>query len=176
MSDTTEKDLEDMGLVQTSPGVWVPKKTAEKVEKIRAVENKKVQAGPREVSIDGPPTFYVIRGVKHYLTANAFLYQKHWTVRSKIMKYAKAFLKDYMQQLEPLKAHTTLMVTFSVKKKITPLMDFDVDNRGYFWGKVFQDVLQDMKLVPNDNAHWISKVYYEFDWKRKEDNLTFKIL
>ncbi len=176
MSGTTEKDLKAMGLVEVSPGNWVPKKTAEAVEKIRAVDNKKVQTGPREVSIDGPPTYYDIRGNRHYLTANALLYQKHWSVRAKIMKKAKAFVEEYMQQLEPLEPHSTLLVVFSVKKKITPDMDFDVDNRGYFWGKMFQDVLQDMGLVSNDNAHWISKVYYEFDWKRKEDNLTFRIL
>ena len=168
--------MKAMGLVETSPGTWVPEATAKKVEKIRKQREKKLQTNPKEVTIDDPPTYYDIGGERKYLTANALLYQKHWSVRSSIMKKAKKFLEEYMTHLKPLEAHSTLVVVFSVKKKVSPDMDFDVDNRGYFWGKMFQDQLQDMGLVPNDNAHWISKVHYEFDWKRKEDNLTFKIL
>lgn len=176
MSSTTEKDLEDMGLVQTSPGIWVPKKTAKKVEKIKADNTLPTQGNPKELVIDGPPTYRVIKDKKYYLSGNLFYSSIHWTIRKNITIWAKGFLKERMLHLKPLEPRTTLLVVFSVKREITPNMNLDVDNRCGFWAKMFQDVLEDLGLVTNDNAYWISKVHYEFDWKRKEDNLTFKIL
>ena len=176
MSDFSKEHMKGMGLVEVSPDVWIPKSMAEKVAKIKAKEAKKYQGNPKELSIDGPPTYRVVNGTKYYLTANVFFASHHWKVRNNITTWAKGFLKERMLHLKPLKARSTLLVIFSLKREITPKMNLDTDNRGFFWGKMFQDVLEDLELVPNDNAYWIPKVHYEFDWERKEDNLTFKIL
>lgn len=168
--------MKGMGLVETSPGVWVPKKVAEKVNKIRAKESKKYQGNPRELSIDDPPTYRTIDGTRYYLTANVFFASHHWKIRNNIANWAKQYLKERMAHLKPVDARSRLLVVFSTTRKIGPKTRYDVDNRGYFWGKMFQDVLQELDLVAEDNAYWIGKVHYEFDHKRKEDNITFKIL
>lgn len=175
-NNTTEEDLKAMGLVETSPGTWVPKSVAKKVEKIKAKEAKKYQGNPKEVSIDGPPTYYEIKDKRYYLTANVLLSHDHWIVRNTIVAWAKKFLTERMLHLKALEPRSILLVVFSTTRKIGPLTRYDVDNRGYFWGKMFQDALEDLGTVKVDNAYWITEVRYKFDWKRKEDNLTFKIL
>lgn len=182
VKNPTGDELRKMGLVENEDGSYsVPrpplsKKMAAKVKKIEKAKAARYQGDPRVLDIPSPPTFYMIDGTKYYLTANVFFASHHWRIRKKITTWAKKFLHERMLHLKPLKARTTLLVVFSVKREITPKMNFDIDNRGYFWGKMFQDVLEDLNLVLNDNTYWISKVHYEFDWKRKEDNLTFKIL
>lgn len=179
--NASTEDLEKMGLVEGPPGTWSqPKpdlgpKMAAKVQKIQE-KKARSQANPKEVVIDDPPTFRKLDGTKYYLTANVFFASYHWKVRKHITTWTKNYLKPRMRHLKPLAAHSTLLVVFSVKREITPKMNFDVDNRGYFWGKMFQDQLEKMELVPNDNAYWISKVHYEFDYELKEDKITFRIL
>ena len=178
----TEDDLKKMGLVENEDGSYsVPrpplsKKMAAKVQKIEKAKAARYQGNPREVVIDDPPTYRTIKGTKYYLSGNLFYASIHWTIRQNVTTWAKGYLKERMLHLKPLEPRTTLLVVFSVKREITPKMNLDVDNRCGFWAKMFQDVLEDLNLVLNDNAYWISKVHYEFDWKRKEDNLTFKIL
>ena len=130
------------------------------------------------IEILNPPTFYLMgkKQTKYYLTAQVFYSGIHFTVRSKIVKFVKAFLMAECGRLKPLEPRSTVELIFSTSRKITSKTAYDLDNRGYFWGKMLLDVFQkELNLIPNDNVWWIDKVIYSFDHSRKDESITIKI-
>ena len=98
--------------------------------------------------------FYVVGNKKHYLTANIFYGGVHWAIRSKIVDYAKAELLQYISAIPPLKDFPIhIEVGYHSSKKT-----FDIDNKAYFWAKVFIDLIKTKKFVPDDNVRFISSI------------------
>lgn len=102
----------------------------------------------KEIIIDSPPTFYQIKKKreseklgydvfdKHYLTANLFFNNNtSFFVISKIVQDCKKFLRDKSGYIPPLEK-MRLEIEIHASKHI------DLDNRAYFWKKLFMDVLK----------------------------------
>lgn len=102
----------------------------------------------KEIVINDPPTFYKNKKIKkskeagedvfdkHYLTANLFYTQNvHYHVISKITHEVKLFLLDKIGVLPELEK-MRLEIEIHASKHI------DLDNRAYFWKKLFMDILK----------------------------------
>ena len=132
----------------------------------------------QQIEILNPPTFYLMgkKQKKYYLTAQVFYSGIHFTVRSKIVAFVKALLVAECGRLKPLEPRSTVELVFSTSRKISSKTPYDIDNRGYFWGKMLLDVFQkELNLIPNDNVWWVERVIYSFDPDRKDDSITIKI-
>jgi hypothetical protein len=102
----------------------------------------------KEIVILDPPTYYAIKKVKksreagedvfdkHYLTANLFYIQNvSYHVVSKIIYDCKKFLRDAIGELPEIEKMSLEFEYHSTK-------DIDLDNKSYFWRKLFMDVLK----------------------------------
>lgn len=103
----------------------------------------------KEIIIDNPPTKYVdrkktkidpktgkLKENTHYLTANIFYSGIPHYLRSKIINAIKEYLINYMVDIPKLqKARIVLIYS-------KPQDTFDLDNKAYFWLKVFLDLLK----------------------------------
>jgi len=174
-NNMSTEDLERLGLVEDKDGNWGAPKKNPLSSFVLPNKNSKERYLPQIVTVDDPPMFYKIKKNKYYLTAQVFYAGIHWSTRKKIVDKAKSFLKRQTKSLVPLHPKSTLTVIISSKRTITETMNYDIDNRGYFWGKIFQDALEDRKLVKNDNVYWITEVRYRFNHDLKEERLIFEI-
>lgn len=131
------------------------------------------------VEILNPPTFYIMgkkKPKKYYLTSQLFYSGIHFSVRTKIVKFVKALLVAECRHLKPLEPRSTVELIFSTSRKITSKTAYDIDNRGYFFGKMLLDVFQkELNLIPNDNVWWVQRVVYTFDPNRKDESIVIKI-
>jgi len=102
----------------------------------------------KEIVIENPPTFYTIKKKreseklghdvfdKHYLTANLFFNNNlSFFVVSKIIRECKKFLLEKSGYIPPLEK-MRLEIEIHASKHI------DLDNRAYFWKKLFMDILK----------------------------------
>ena len=112
----------------------------------------------KEIIINDPPTFFQIlqkrksieagKNVyqKHYLTANLFFNNgtSYFTI-SKIVQDCKLFLKSemgYIPEMEKMR----LEIEYHSNKHI------DLDNKAYFWKKIFLDILKTPTPKQLENA------------------------
>jgi hypothetical protein len=102
----------------------------------------------KEIVIENPPTFYSIKKKreseklgydvfdKHYLTANLFFNNNlSFFVVSKIIRDCKKFLLEKSGYIPPLEK-MRLEIEIHASKHL------DLDNRAYFWKKLFMDILK----------------------------------
>lgn len=102
----------------------------------------------KEIIIESPPTFYQIKKVKksleagvdvfdkYYLTANLFFNNAtSFHIISKIVQENKIYLRDKIKYLPPLEK-MRLEVEYHSLKAI------DLDNRLYWWTKLFLDIIK----------------------------------
>lgn len=104
----------------------------------------------KEIKIMSPPTKYTVRYKKpkfdkhgklithtdYYLTANLFFNNKTSVfIISKIVDETKRFLLPYMKGLPEIEK----MRLEIIYRKTT---DIDIDNVGFFWRKLFMDILK----------------------------------
>ena len=102
----------------------------------------------KEVVIDNPPTFYQIKKVKaskeageeiftkYYLTSNLFFNNgTSFHIISKIVQDCKIYLRDNIGYLPPLEKMRLEIEYHSLKA-------VDLDNRLYFWNKLFLDIIK----------------------------------
>ena len=59
--------------------------------------------------------------------------------------------------------------------KVKGKVQWDLNNKAYFWDKIFTDLLQDSNLLGEDNVYHIPRVIYEFNPEIKKDTLTIEI-
>ena len=195
----TEQDLKNMGLVENKDGTWSKKRfTTEGLKKKNYVKKEEgimpliigkdgdilkydplKWEGKRksyEIEIKNPPVFFIVGKRKCYCTANAFYSTPHWKVRDDMKQAAWAYLAKYVAMISsPLQPSTTLEYIFSERRKIGPKTLYDIDNRGFFWDKMFSDLLEYSNLVPQDNAFFLSRKIYRFDETIKQKRLIIKI-
>ena len=114
---------------------------------------------------------------KIYATAQAFYSGIHFIIRNDIKSQAKAFLTGHFVNVidKVLPPGTGIVFIFSDKRKITPTIKYDIDNRGYFWDKVFSDALEDAALIPEDNVFFLPTKIYHFDNVLKKDQIRILI-
>jgi len=102
----------------------------------------------KEIIILDPPTYYSVKKVKkskaagedvfdkHYLTANLFYIQNvSYHVVSKIIYDCKKYLKEHIGDLPELER---IYLEFEYHSK----KDIDLDNKSFYWRKLFMDVLK----------------------------------
>lgn len=102
----------------------------------------------KEIIIESPPTFYQIKKVKKskeagvdvydkfYLTANLFFNNAtSFHIISKIVQEVKIYLRDKIKYLPPLEK-MRLEVEYHSLKAV------DLDNRLYWWTKLFLDIIK----------------------------------
>lgn len=102
----------------------------------------------KEIIIESPPTFYQIKKVKksiedghdvfdkYYLTANLFFNNAtSYHIISKIVQECKIFLKEKIGILPEIEK-MRLEIEYHFNKHI------DLDNKIFFWKKLFLDVLK----------------------------------
>lgn len=100
--------------------------------------------------------------VKVYLTANIW-YGSHGS--SKNDKIVRASAKDismfYLNRLVSAAPRCTGKIRVTVVYS-TPKKSFDMDNKGYFWGKLFQDYLVKKGRLISDTVEYVTEVHYEY--------------
>lgn len=102
----------------------------------------------KEIVFIHPPTYYAIKKVKkskelgedvftkYYLTSNLFFNNAtSFHIISKIVQECKIYLKDNIGYLPPLEK-MRLEIEYHSPKAI------DLDNRLYFWNKLFLDIIK----------------------------------
>lgn len=102
----------------------------------------------KEIVFVDPPTYYAIKKVKkskelgedvftkYYLTSNLFFNNAtSFHIISKIVQECKIYLKDNIGYLPPLEK-MRLEIEYHSPKAI------DLDNRLYFWNKLFLDIIK----------------------------------
>lgn len=97
---------------------------------------------------------YMVGKRKHYLTANIFYGGVHWAIRSKIVEMAKSELSVLAHSIPPIKDFPIAIEINYISSKKT----FDIDNKAYFWAKVFVDYIKTHKVIPDDNVRFISTI------------------
>ena len=102
----------------------------------------------KEIVILNPPTYYAIKKVKkskelgedvftkYYLTSNLFFNNAtSFHIISKIVQECKIYLRDNIGYLPPLEKMKLEIEYHSLKA-------IDLDNRLYFWNKLFLDIIK----------------------------------
>lgn len=153
----------------------------------------------KEIIIRDPPTKYVIpyknpkfdkdgKLIKEqvfYLTSNLFYNNNtSYHIISKIITETKRFLYGHMKGIPPLELMSLEIVYKSVK-------DIDLDNKAYFWRKLFMDILKTptsrqmlnankkskdiitTNTIPDDNTKHVRR--YTEDFEYGEHTLIFRI-
>lgn len=75
---------------------------------------------------------------RHYLTANLYYAQVHFSVRSKVINYAKDYILLWLPILPKLRKCRLKFIYYRPKNKTS----WDLDNKLSFWAKAFIDVLK----------------------------------
>lgn len=93
------------------------------------------------IVVEDPPIKFVKydkkkrKNVTYYLTGNLFFNRNVWTVNN-IIQDCKRYLKPYFKDVPPLE---TMQLDLVFERNT---MQWDLDNRGYFWEKVFFDLMK----------------------------------
>lgn len=138
------------------------------------------------VIIPNPPDFiyveiskkvlnrWIKKKTKKYLTANVWYGSsgtrdevKH---RMEIKKKSMWFLHSCVHKI-PKFIEFPLKFTYTYYHSSTT---FDLQNKLYFWAKLFEDYLVDTNKIPDDNVNYITSEHYEFI-KSEEKKLIIKI-
>jgi hypothetical protein len=80
-----------------------------------------------------------------------------WSIHSECIK-----IPNYTQ--EKIK----LTIIYSSKRE-----GFDIDNKGYFWGKLFLDHIKRLGKIKEDTVKYVTSVSYKY--KKGEEHLKFII-
>lgn len=80
-----------------------------------------------------------------YLTGNLFFDRNVWTV-NQIIQDCKRYLKPYFKDVPPL---DSMELDLFFERNTT---QFDLDNKGYFWEKVFFDLMKRPSEIQLDRA------------------------
>jgi hypothetical protein len=127
----------------------------------------------KEIIIESPPTFYTIKKKreseklgydvfdKYYLTSNLFFNNAtSFHIISKIVQHYKVFLRDNIKYLPPLEK-MRLEVEYHSLKAI------DLDNKLYWWTKLFLDIIKTPTQKQIDKAN---------NGKYKKEIITLNVL
>ncbi len=112
---------------------------------------------------------------KVYLTANIW-YGTHG--HSKNERIIRAVAKDtcliYMNSAVNSAPYCTGKIKLTVIY-YSPKKTFDMDNKGYFWGKLFQDYLVKRERLISDTVEYVEEVHYIYK-NSVETKVEFKLL
>lgn len=112
------------------------------------------------VEIKDPITKMVIGNKTYYLTAQIFYAGVHFSVRKRIVDNCKWFLVNYLKKFP--KYTVPVAITIEIHNKNTGVQD--IDNKGYFWGKVALDQLVHMKKLVDDNVKYVTEIRYRYQY------------
>lgn len=142
------------------------------------------------VEIKDPPSKYTITNKRakldkkgnpylpkkdYYLTANLFYDNTHWTVKSEIVNYVKEWIMPFLYQMPKIeKCYIELIYKH-------PTDTFDIDNKGYFWGKILLDLMKSpttgqikrsmnysngiksLNVLQEDTVRFVTGVHYRYE-------------
>ena len=126
-----------------------------------------------EITIPDPIeylTFGKKKPKKYYLTANIFYGTVHHFIRSKIVTECKLFLHNHLMKVPKITVPVAIVVEYHSHKN----GEFDIDNKGYLWGKLIQDWLVKNSRISTDSVKNIQGVIYLY--KRGSPKLIIKII
>lgn len=106
---------------------------------------------------------------KYYLTSNIFYGGVHFRVRMKVVEICKKMLDDKIakEYFKGLKTPIEIEFIYS-----SPKQTFDIDNKLYFWNKIFSDWMRENGFIKDDNVKFINKITYRYE----KGNLNLKII
>lgn len=105
---------------------------------------------------------WITKKTKKYFTANIWYGSTgskfEGRTRGQIKKKAMWFLHSYINKC-PKFDKFPLRITYTY---CAPITRFDLQNKLFFWAKLFEDYLVSRKLIPDDNVKYIQSERYEF--------------
>lgn len=125
------------------------------------MEKKKTH---RIVILDVPTKVPITKKKFAYVSANAIYSTPHFTIRKKIVDTLKAFLMPCLKGLPIFSGPVAVHIKYFSKRT-----NFDIDNKGFIWGKVLLDSLK-QKHIQEDNVKHVPSISYEHIVK-KDNNL-----
>jgi hypothetical protein len=131
-----------------------------------------VYDGVIKVELNGIIEFVTIEKAKphkYYLTSNIFYGGVHFRVRMKVVEICKKMLDDKIakEYFKDLKTPIEIEFIYS-----SPKQTFDIDNKLYFWNKIFADWMRENGFIKDDNVKFINKITYRYE----KGNLNLKII
>jgi len=126
-----------------------------------------------EIVIPDPIEYIAIgkkKPKKYYLTANIFYGTVHHFIRADIVTKCKWFLHNHLIDVPKINVPIFILIEYHTEKN----GEFDIDNKGYFWGKIIQDWLVKNKKISGDSVKNIQGVVYLY--KRGKPKLVIKII
>lgn len=111
---------------------------------------------------------------KKYLTANLW-YSSTGSftdiqMRTDVKKGTMWFLHSYVKQIPKL-TKFPIRITYIYYSNLRKV---DLQNKLYFWAKLFEDYLVSRKVIPDDSIYYIQSEHYEFI-ESKDYKLVIKI-
>lgn len=125
-----------------------------------------------EITIPDPIeylTFGKKKPKKYYLTANIFYGTVNHFIRADIVTECKLFLHNHLMKVPKITVPVAIVVEYHSLKN----GNFDIDNKGFFWGKLIQDWLVKNKKIEGDSTDYVQVVCYIF--KRASSKLIIRI-
>lgn len=99
---------------------------------------------------------------KYYTTAEVYYSGINWHVRKKLVDACKWQIhQHYVEHDGPLEFPLHIQFKFYGGVR-------DLDNKGYFWNKVFFDYLKQIKLIPDDNIKYVNACKYMYSANKDE--------
>ena len=105
----------------------------------------------------------------YYLTANIFYSGTHFSIRKQIVDKVKFYLMSYLQDCPHLPNPVSISIGYQTNKNTR----FDLDNKAFFWSKLFCDTLQSMKKIDDDSVAYIKQLHYFY--QKGEPKIIFQI-
>jgi len=112
-----------------------------------------------EIEIPEPIEYIAIgkkKPKKYYLTANIFYGTINHFIRADIVTKCKWFLHNHLQKIPKIECPIALVIEYHTEKNT----EFDIDNKGFFWGKLIQDWMVKNKKIAGDSTKHIQVVCY----------------
>lgn len=150
--------------------------------------------------IQDPPTKYVSKIKKpkpdkdgkiktenvYYLTANLFYDGTHWSIKNKIVNFAKDWVIWFLKTIPKIEK-CQIEITYHY-----PTDGFDLDNKLYFWTKIILDLfktpsskqmllaqkykndIKTLRLLDDDTVRFVDKITMEY--KKGAPALEIKVI
>lgn len=150
-------------------------------------KEKKEEPESFKIVLPHPPTFIYVNGilkkqngkwkktkVRKYLTANLWYGASGNADEVKIITQIKHKIKLFFLSKDlqiPVFTKFPLRITYTY---YGPKGEFDLQNKLFFWAKLFEDFLQKQGKIPEDNVEHIQSERYEYV-ASKEPELVIEI-
>jgi hypothetical protein len=124
----------------------------------------------RILLLDVPTKIPITKKKFTYVSANSIYSTPHFTIRKKIVDYLKAFLKPCLKGLPYFNGPIEISISYYSKR-----MNYDIDNKGFIWGKVLLDSLKE-NYIKEDNVKHVKSISYRHIYKENNNLHDMEII